>query len=220
MTLTRAQFDAACKAFIQKIDHKALDNGSDTVLRRFPTGWSWREHNSYPGLGYLSRSVTLPAQCPVEESDDVHEIQDVAVESMDEAALSVSVSATPVTCQQYVVYSATFQVPAFYFSVHRSDGVGLSLEEIMSTPLFRPHVFPDTQTSHGVDVPGSAFALLSQGDHPTLDVPCWYLHPCHTAEVIDEILEEVKVNPSESSERYLEAWFMVVGNMINWNQSA
>ncbi|KAF8231848.1 hypothetical protein L208DRAFT_1398182, partial [Tricholoma matsutake] len=23
--------------------------------------------------------------------------------------------------------------------------------------------------------------LLSQGDHPTLGTPCWYLHPCQSA---------------------------------------
>ena len=98
-----------------------------------------------------------------------------------------------------------------------ADGEIMGLADIMSTSLFRPLALPDPQHDHGIDAPGSAFALLSQGDHPTLGTPCWYLHPCHTAEVIGEILDELVTDGPQRFQRYLEAWFMVLGNMIEWH---
>ena len=71
-------------------------------------------------------------------------------------------------------------------------------------------------TTFALDTPDSAFAMLSQGDHPTLGTPCWYLHPCHTAEVVEEIMREVEHGASERDVRWLEAWFMALGNLVDF----
>ena len=63
-------------------------------------------------------------------------------------------------------------------------------------------------------MPDSTFSLLSQGDHPTLGTPCWYLHPCHTSEVVGEIMAEVDAGERDAV-RWLEAWFMVMSNMVD-----
>lgn len=56
--------------------------------------------------------------------------------------------------------------------------------------------------------------MLSQGDHPTLNTPSWYLHPCHTAEVVGEIMKEVDGNVDRPL-RWLEAWLMMLANVVD-----
>lgn len=57
--------------------------------------------------------------------------------------------------------------------------------------------------------------MLSQGDHPTLGTPCWYLHPCHTAEAVEEIMKEVNCE-GDRLLRWMEAWFTMLGNVIDF----
>jgi len=146
----------------------------------------------------------------------IDDVEDV-VDEEDNAALSVTRESLVV--QQYVVYSATFQVPAFYLTVHDSQGSPLSLAELVRTSVFRPFAFDGTEsTTFAVSLPTSAFPLLSQGEHPTLGLPCWYFHPCETAQAVDEVMREVRDNRwSEEEElvRWLEVWFMVVGGVVD-----
>ncbi|KAJ7283730.1 hypothetical protein C8J57DRAFT_1293396, partial [Mycena rebaudengoi] len=104
------------------------------------------------------------------------------------------------TCVQYIVYSATFQVPAFYFTLHDASGSPLSLDDLVQTTLFHRFAFEGTEsTTFALSLPASAFPLLSQGDHPTLGTPCWYFHP----------LGEQRL------ERWMETWFMVLGTVVS-----
>ncbi|PSR73603.1 hypothetical protein PHLCEN_2v10522 [Hermanssonia centrifuga] len=118
MTLTRLQFYTACKAFLDSDDSNPA---SDAIFKRYSEGWSWKEHDLFPGLGYLSRSVLLLGDLrdsrgysAQDYSADLH----VEVEKEDNASAEQS-SEEVLTCRQYVVYSPTFQVPALYFNVHR-----------------------------------------------------------------------------------------------------
>ncbi|KIL70131.1 hypothetical protein M378DRAFT_156187 [Amanita muscaria Koide BX008] len=117
-------------------------------------------------------------------------------------------------CQQYVVYSATFQVPTFYFTIHDSQGAPLSLDELLSTSLFHRFGFKGLEKSgSALTLPTSSFPLLSQGDHPTLNTPCWYLHPCETAPAVEELLKE-KGKVRERVVNVIETWMLIVGNVI------
>lgn len=98
------------------------------------------------------------------------------------------------------------------------DGSALSLAEVCRLPLFRSQSLAGDQiASFSVQSPDSSVTLLSQGDHPTLGTPCWYLHPCNTAAVVGEIMAEA-ADPSWAEEarciRWMEAWLMVIGNII------
>ena len=96
-----------------------------------------------------------------------------------------------------------------------AGGSPLSLEEIMKSSLFRPLALPSADgNTFAVTLPESSFALLSQGDHPTLGTPSWYFHPCHTADVVGEVLAEIEVDRADEL-RWLEVWFMVMGNMVD-----
>lgn len=97
-----------------------------------------------------------------------------------------------------------------------TGGAPLSLEIIAASPLFYASALPDSRrTTFALETSDSAFAMLSQGDHPTLNTPCWYLHPCHTAEVVDEIMREVACEEDGHGLRWLEAWFMMLGNVVD-----
>ena len=97
-------------------------------------------------------------------------------------------------------------------------GAPLDLERIAGSALFMRSALPETaKTTFALDAPDSAFAMLSQGDHPTLGTPCWHLHPCHTAEVVEEIMREVSCKEAERPLRWLEAWLMMLGNVVDFS---
>ena len=101
-----------------------------------------------------------------------------------------------------------------------ADGSPLALEEIMNTSLLRSHVLSGTQvTSFALVQPDALFPLLSQGDHPTLGTPSWFIHPCGTACAMGELIGEKKAEGmpevvSDKSLDWLEMWFMVLGNVV------
>ncbi|KAI0721900.1 hypothetical protein C8T65DRAFT_565217 [Cerioporus squamosus] len=206
--LTRSDFDQACKAYVDA-HHNARASG----VKDYPTGWTWTEHPYVPNLGYLSRTVHLPAishrRLNIAEDDDTNE------PTVEEDDAEWHVSEESLTCNQYVVYSATFGVPAFYFTLHDRSGSPLALEQVVQSALFQPDTLPSPNgNTFAVTLPDSAFSLLSQGDHPTLCTPSWYLHPCNTAEVVSEIMAQVEEGRTNLS-RWMEIWFMVMGNIVD-----
>ncbi|KAJ7047448.1 hypothetical protein C8F04DRAFT_1058863 [Mycena alexandri] len=184
--MLRLDFRSAADAFIA--GHKA-------------SGWTWQEPPSVPAMGYMARSRLHTRRG--EDADD-------ATDGDDDA--TASTPAETLTCRQYIVYSSTFQVPAFYFTLHDASGAPLPLDDLVRTTLFHRFAFEGTEsTTFGVSLPGSAFPLLSQGDHPTLGTPCWYFHPCESAAAVTEIMAEL----GDERRGWLETWFMVLGTVVN-----
>ncbi|KAH9853802.1 hypothetical protein C2E23DRAFT_728021 [Lenzites betulinus] len=208
-TLTRAQFEHACRRYINT--HSGARRSD---VKTFPTGWSWREHPHVPGLGYLLRTVYLPQT----QGAEVDHEPDVLEHDMMEDESTAQPPQELLTCKQYVVYSPTFEVPAFYFTLHESSGSPLILDQIVRSVLFRHDALPSSNgNTFGLLMPDSSLALLSQGDHPTLGTPSWYLHPCHTSEVVGEIIAEGDGEGSEDELlRSMEVWFMVLGNIVDF----
>ena len=91
----------------------------------------------------------------------------------------------------------------------------------MNTSLLRHHALPETRTtSFALFQQDALFPLLSQGDHPTLGTPSWFIHPCGTTCAMSELIEEkaaeglTDVGSKEWLLIWLETWFMVLGNMV------
>ncbi|KAI0751329.1 hypothetical protein C8Q80DRAFT_1268584 [Daedaleopsis nitida] len=210
-TLTRAQFDEACRAYVA-----AHPNTHPSEVKTYPLGWTWTEHAYVCNLGYLSRVVHLPSRATSSDvAEDDTESPDCSAEH-DDAVCDVPSLDSSLTCNQYIVYSSTFQVPTLYFTLHDTSGSPLALDQIVKTALFRPHALPTAEgNAFALTLPNSAFALLSQGDHPTLGTPSWYFHPCHTTEVMGELMAEIE-DSSGDGLRWMEAWFMVMGNMVDF----
>ncbi|EIW61738.1 uncharacterized protein TRAVEDRAFT_163229 [Trametes versicolor FP-101664 SS1] len=209
-SLTRAQFEDACRRYVA-----AHSDQGRTGITIYPTGWSWHEHSYVSGLGYLSRTVLLPRISPSEEGE-LGELVGTTLEVEDESAAVVPGELQ--TCKQYVVYSPTFEVPAFYFTLNKSSGSPLVLDQIVQSTLFRRNALPSSDgNTFGLTLPGSNLSLLSQGDHPTLGTPSWYFHPCHTSEVVGEILAASEgTQPGDELLRWMEVWFMVMSNVVDF----
>jgi ubiquitin-like-conjugating enzyme ATG10 len=163
------------------------------------------------------------------------------LEEDDDSTLPVQTpSCETLIVQQYIVYSPTFQVPAFYFTVHdkstllclsfsgythsfhvSSDGSPLPLRDIIGTTLFHSHVLPRCANTapHGISMPGSNFPLLSQGDHPVLGTAAWYLHPCETSVAVTELLDAAVDGYERASDKSLlhlmESWFLILCSVVD-----
>lgn len=80
----------------------------------------------------------------------------------------------------------------------------------------------------------AAPVLLSRADHPATGDYCWFLHPCETESMVDEVLAasreererdatETAVTDSDPTANtpltweveWLEAWLMVVGGLVD-----
>ncbi|KAK2466154.1 hypothetical protein APHAL10511_001796 [Amanita phalloides] len=184
--LSRSEFNAACKAYIAKRQH----------------AWTWNEHPTWPNFGYMSRSTVHTKRGPqLAQYDEDEQVLDEATASTDMEAI---------ICEQYVVYSATFQVPTFYFTMNSSQGAPLSLDDILCTTLLRASAFEGTENrGFGLTPPMSSIPLVSQGEHPSLGTPCWYLHPCETAKAVEELVAEK--GPGAD---VIETWLVVVGHAV------
>ncbi|KAF9651105.1 hypothetical protein BDM02DRAFT_3091777, partial [Thelephora ganbajun] len=134
---------------------------------------------------------------------------------------SATVTSTPnfISCDQYIVYSPSFVVPAFYFNVWDQQGVQLTLVQLLQSGMFRfdPSAKFD-KTTFGLSEPGSAFPLLSQGDHPVLGIRCWYFHPCESSAAVNELVGEVTSPDASEGDRlrcWMKMWFLVLGSVVN-----
>ena len=102
-----------------------------------------------------------------------------------------------------------------------ADGCPLMLEEIMNTSILRRHALPEIQvTPYALVQPDASFPLLSQGDHPTLGTPGWFIHPCGTGCAIGELIGERKKaegmpGVEDNWLHWLETWFMMIENIVD-----
>ncbi|THV08636.1 hypothetical protein K435DRAFT_959174 [Dendrothele bispora CBS 962.96] len=203
--LTRSEFDRACKDLIAK--YASISHSLATSPMK---GWSWNEHSSVSGFGYMSRDVTRLKRVPSIDDPDFC-MSDTA--EPDEATMNTSIEHEIFTCRQYIVFSATFQVPCFYFNVYNSGGTPLSLDGMLETTLFRPYVVESTdRTSFSIGQHRAPFPLLSQGDHPTLGTPCWYFHPCETEVAVGELMAE---KSESNTSDLIETWICVLGSVVD-----
>ena len=161
------------------------------------------------------------------------ETREIPIEEDDSTVINPSPNF--VSWDQYIAYSPSFMVPAFFFvawdqrmsfgrdpmriAERRVEGVQLTLNQLLQIGIFRfdPSAKFD-KTTFGLSESGSAFPLLSQGDHPVLGTPCWYFHPCESSVAVDELVNEV-IAPNASEEDrlrcWMEMWFLVLGSVVN-----
>ena len=171
---------------------------------------------------------------PVKPSGNgIEGVGEIPVEE-DDSAVATS---TPkfISCIQYIAYSPSFMVPAFYFNVwdqrmsHRCysatvaefgiEGVQLTLDQLPQTGILRFDRSANfDETTFGLSEPGSAFPLLSQGDHPVVGTRCWYFHPCESSAAVNELLNEAISSDASEDDRlrcWMKMWFLVLGSVVN-----
>jgi len=91
----------------------------------------------YPNLGFLKRQIPTKENNVLNETDLLGQLEEefisLAIDPLDAAAVEAEPPYTVLIVYQYVVWSATFQVPVFYFTVHEtSEPASLGYEKTMS----------------------------------------------------------------------------------------
>lgn len=105
--------------------------------------------------------------------------------------------------------------------IYSIAGSPLLLRDIIGTSLLRSHVFPRCadEAPHGISMPDSNFPLLSQGDHPVLGTPAWYLHPCETSVAVAELLDAAADGKEHTSDKsllfWMESWFLILCSVVD-----
>jgi ubiquitin-like-conjugating enzyme ATG10 len=97
--------------------------------------------------------------------------------------------------EYHVVYSVSYSVPVLYFNLWSECDTAAAAA-----------VIPRSR------IPGgglSTKALLSQGEHPVLGTPFWFLHPCGTAAFMAELFAA-----GAKRDRYLATWLSWASQLI------
>jgi hypothetical protein len=245
-TLTRAQFDGACKALVEKY---SVLNCEAKGLKR----WHWNEHPvrllAAPFLETLAKNcdavhvwLWIPvSQCSAYKKKKCCRRDEYrrASGSQRRCCLFYSGSISR-TRQLFSAHCVFTHVSGSRSLFHRSrlqyaifsilplnvdqkryiDGSPLSLDDLIQTSLFKALVFEGAElTKFALSLRGASFPLLSQGDHPTTGRPSWYLHPCETSSAVGEVMREFgEADWSEEAAltRWIEVWIMIVGTAIDW----
>lgn len=106
-------------------------------------------------------------------------------------------------------------------------GSPLTLSSLLSSTILHPrptapfYPFTTLSSPSPSSAEAPAFPFLSQGEHPTLGTPAWFLHPCETEGVMRDVLETEceSEEPGHGGEgwrgRWLKSWLMVVGSVVD-----
>ncbi|XP_065922330.1 ubiquitin-like-conjugating enzyme ATG10 isoform X2 [Magallana gigas] len=103
-----------------------------------------------------------------------------------------------VTYEYHILYSPSYGVPVLYFNAHTQGGKLLALEEIWKRV---PDVYKERLSEE-------RWTFITQQEHPLLGRPFYYLHPCHTADLM-------KNSPVLTDKRhYIVSWLSAVGPVV------
>ncbi|XP_037528785.1 ubiquitin-like-conjugating enzyme ATG10 isoform X1 [Rhipicephalus sanguineus] len=162
----------------------------------------WRcvvDKEDEPGYTYLEKRCTMLHKTPGQHaswSGDLQGAEEDEIEGMqhDQSTVSVICSrlkeAAPdpccaeaqdhgeevLQCVYNVVYSASYGVPVMYFNVWRRDGSLLPLSDVWS---LMPECLQE-QLKH------LRWSTVTQQEHPIQGVPYFQLHPCKTAQLMEQ----------------------------------
>ncbi|KAG0055064.1 hypothetical protein BGZ83_009700 [Gryganskiella cystojenkinii] len=230
--LSRSDFETAIKAFLTQTKQHAP--------------WSYIQHPSplgQPAQGYLSLNQIAPDQSQrfhnhqqlqqrqksfdtdqaildelSEENGHIlgeeDEVDDLVVSGAGSDPVIAQGTATTdafLSVSYHIVFSPSYQVPVLYFNAFRPDGTAIGLEEIYESLV--PEEWRSSVRDAGLS------GGISQQDHPLLNVPYFYMHPCETVSLMETILknQEQEQEPNSHSSylnSYISTWLSFTGQAI------
>ncbi|KAK4028983.1 hypothetical protein OUZ56_022000 [Daphnia magna] len=149
-------------------------------------GWHFRGSLEENGGGYLAKRMdypvaigepserTLSARVATIDHDSVTEPYEI-----DPCSIDPDSSFRPVYGEFHVLYSLAHAVPTLYLRAWRRDGSCLEAEELWRD-LTAAERRPSSDESERL-------RSLTQQEHPFLGEPWYHLHPCRTADMMDQI---------------------------------
>ncbi|KAF9398830.1 E2-like conjugating enzyme atg10 [Podila epigama] len=173
------------------MNDSALD-GNTSQLESSMVAVSEEDQELLDSLGSIGEEM--------EQDEDVSELVLNNDGSVGEGLLSVS---------YHIVFSPSYQVPVLYFNAFTAGGAPLKLEEIYHALV--PPEWRETVRNSGLN------GGISQQDHPVLNVPYYYMHPCETVSLMETVL---RANPDQLSSQeaflntYIATWLSFTGQAI------
>lgn len=102
-----------------------------------------------------------------------------------------------------IVLSPSYCVPVVYFTIYDEHGSMITdinaMYETIVPPAYRDHL-----RSFGV------MGGISMTNHPYFDVPSFFVHPCQTAEALENAAGEQEI----LIQNYLQLWLGIIGNSV------
>ncbi|KAF9916828.1 E2-like conjugating enzyme atg10 [Lobosporangium transversale] len=138
---------------------------------------------------------------PDDDEDVTAQVNSLSSEAIIQDYLSVS---------YHIIFSPSYQVPVLYFNASHPDGTSISLNEIYASLV--PEEWRSNIQNAGLN------GGISQQDHPILNVPFFYMHPCETVSLMDTVIQSHNNDPNvpQSSflENYIATWLSFTGQAI------
>lgn len=135
-------------------------------------------------------------------------LSDTRLYILQEALPSQSQWTSPTAIVEYhILLSPSYETPVLYFQViTRSSGTPL---QVSLADMYTTLVTVDLRVAvERVGVMGG----ISQGDHPVLGVPYYFVHPCNTVDAMREW--ELEWRKGMGPEAYLGIWIGLVGGVV------
>lgn len=207
--------------------------------------WEWVEHEVRQ-LSGLTRQVefflpTTKLGTEVEADDPTLSTSDGVHDCDDETTAQVlhgDAAGGRAHVTQTITYSSTWHVPVLWVDGWVTDAAGavraLTIDDVLEMsccphkadgsasntlkPLLRAdHKDDESEADSDVGSRVAAyFPPVTLADHPTSGRPSMFLHPCQTAQVVGEMLEELDIaqGDGEFGRRYLEAFMAICASAI------
>lgn len=134
-----------------------------------------------------------------ENSQELHDFKELQ-DNTDSSTVTVKdAEEEDLTFEYHVVYSPSYGVPVLYFNIYRQDGSLLSLVEVWSLV---PGHYKDR-------LENERWSFITQQEHPIVGRPYFYLHPCHTA----NLMKQVGLTGAKKK-NYILSWLSAVGPVV------
>lgn len=124
-------------------------------------------------------------------------------EPPDPSSVSTSTPGCIITYEYHIVYSLSHSVPALYFNAWYASGKLLTLQEVWERVNIQFHE----------QIANTKWNSLTQTEHPVLGRPFFQLHPCHTADLMNNLFRESEDTPKDLK-KYLISWMSMFGPVV------
>ncbi|KAJ2478858.1 E2-like conjugating enzyme atg10 [Coemansia sp. RSA 2131] len=153
--------------------------------------------------------ISKPLFLAPNDSDDAVDSDIEDLEDTDPTQLDTCSAMECGLIEYHVVYSASWRVPVLYVRVHASTGVVMDCRQVADM------LVADSKVRGAMDAVEFGGALGIQ-DHPELNEPFMYLHPCHTATLLRAVVVPARDGRgAEIGQRnYISAWLSLTGAAV------
>ncbi|PVV02912.1 hypothetical protein BB560_002619 [Smittium megazygosporum] len=161
------------------------------------------------------------------ETSNSDSIELLCIEDEELNDLSLEESIMEITGEYHITYSSSYRCPVLYFIFYNQGGVVLQIEEIEEM-LTQPKQFKGRDlffyNRNAVLPRGEFYSAIGIQDHPYLQKPFYFLHPCETHQLMglvtnnfqdfDENKKEINQRDTKKFENYISIWLGLVGPIV------